>query len=205
MLRRVAQVHTLHRQTFIPDQAALLVLDMQTYFLSPDSHAFIPSAPAILPNLIALAEQFVRLGYPLIFTRHLNTSEDAGMMGTWWRHILEPANALSSLHPSLSAFPGTVLEKNRYDAFYQTSLESWLRQQHVRQLVMGGVMTHLCCETTARSAFQRDFQVFFLVDGCATYNSAFHMATLVNLNHGFASLVLTEEILAQMETNHAGM
>ena len=56
--------------------SALLVLDMQKYFLSPNSHAFIPSARAILPGIRALVEAYSKLGLPIIFTRHSNT--DAG-------------------------------------------------------------------------------------------------------------------------------
>ncbi len=56
-------------------------------------------------------------------------------------------------------------------------------------------MTHLCCETTARSAFVRGFEVFFTIDGTATYNKEFHFATLHNLAHGFALPILVDEIL----------
>jgi isochorismate hydrolase len=60
-------------------------------------------------------------------------------------------------------------------------------------------MAHLCCETTARSAFTRGFEVFFLVDGTASYNRDFHQASLLNLAHGFATLLLTGEALAALE------
>jgi isochorismate hydrolase len=60
-------------------------------------------------------------------------------------------------------------------------------------------MTHLCCETTARSAFVRGFEVFFTIDGTATYNQGFHLGTLVNLSHGFATPVLASEILSTLE------
>jgi isochorismate hydrolase len=56
-------------------------------------------------------------------------------------------------------------------------------------------MAHLCCETTARSAFVRGFEVFFVVDATATYNRQFHQSTLINLAHGFAIPVLTQEVL----------
>lgn len=55
-------------------------------------------------------------------------------------------------------------------------------------------MTHLCCETTARSAFIRGFDVFFTIDGTATYNEDFHFGTLYNLAHGFAVPLLIDEI-----------
>ena len=66
-------------------------------------------------------------------------------------------------------------------------------------MVVSGVMTHLCCETTARSAFVRGFEVFFLIDGTATYNKEHHLATLLNLSHGFANLVLSGEIFVALD------
>jgi len=62
-----------------------------------------------------------------------------------------------------------------------------------------GVMTHLCCETTARSAFIRGFKTYFTIDGTATYNEQFHMASLINLSHGFAIPVLIDDIVLQCE------
>jgi isochorismate hydrolase len=56
-------------------------------------------------------------------------------------------------------------------------------------------MTHLCCETTARSAFMHGFETFFTVDGTATYNEAFHRAALLNLSHGFALPLTVDEVL----------
>ena len=55
-------------------------------------------------------------------------------------------------------------------------------------------MTHLCCESTARSAVVRGFEVFFLIDGTATYNQQFHFGSLYNLAHGVATQVLAQEI-----------
>jgi isochorismate hydrolase len=92
-----------------------------------------------------------------------------------------------------------LLKKRQYDAFYQTNLAKMLRSQAVKQVVICGVMTHLCCETTARSAFVRGFKVFFTIDGTATYREDFHRATLLNLAHGVATPVLVDEILAQMQ------
>ena len=70
-----------------------------------------------------------------------------------------------------------------------------LQRKKVKQVVITGVLTHLCCETTARSAFMRGFEVFFTIDATATYNKDFHISTLLNLSHGFALPVLTQEVL----------
>jgi isochorismate hydrolase len=55
-------------------------------------------------------------------------------------------------------------------------------------------MTNLCCETTARDAFVNDFRVFFLSDGTATVGQEMHEASLRNLEYGFATLLMCEEI-----------
>jgi len=57
---------------------------------------------------------------------------------------------------------------------------------------------------TARSAFMRGFEVFFTIDGTATYNEGFHQATLLNLAHGFAKPVLVSELLARLGVANEG-
>jgi len=181
---------------FRRERSALLVLDMQEYFLRPTSHAFIPSAPAILPNLQSLIANFRSSNLPVVFTRHLNTDADAAMMLRWWRDVIRADSPDSVLCPALDSSVGVLIEKPQYDAFYKTSLEDLLRGRGVEQVVITGVMTHLCCETTARSAFVRGFDVFFCVDGTATYRGELHRASLLNLSHGFAVPVLAEAITA---------
>lgn len=179
---------------------ALLLLDLQGYFLNPRSPALIPSAEAILPCLMPLATLFARRRWPLLITRHLNNADNAGQMGRWWRRLIEAGDPLSQLIPELRPLTGaaTVLEKTQYDAFHETGLEAWLRQRQVEQLIIGGVAAELCCETTARSAFVRGFDVFFLIDGTASIQERFHRATLLNLARGFAHPLLCEEMLAAL-------
>jgi isochorismate hydrolase len=190
--------------SLIPARSALLVLDMQAYFLDDASHAFVPSATAILPGVNSLIRAYSSANLPIFFTRHLNTSQDAGLMATWWRELLSADNPLSEIDKRLDINYGVTIDKTRYDAFQGSPLESLLRARDVRQLVICGVMTHLCCETTARSAFMRGFEVFFTVDGTATYNEAFHRATLLNLAHGFATPVGVKDLLNQLETGSDG-
>ena len=183
-------------------RAGLLVLDMQNYFLGRDGHAWVPSGEAILPGLARLAEAFERADRPVVLTRHLNDEADAGMMGRWWRGLIERGQRESEVVGQLAEYAtagkARLLEKGQYDAFYETDLEEWLRARGVEQIVVGGVMANLCCETTARSGFVRGFEVFFLVDGTTAYNREMHLATLQNIGFGFGELVTVEEIAAAM-------
>jgi len=114
------------------------------------------------------------------------------MMGSWWSELITDNHSLSDIHPDLEITRDEVLSKSQYDAFYQSELTAVLNG--IDQLVIGGVMTHLCCETTARAAFVRGYEVFFLVDGTATYNRDYHQASLQNLAHGFAVMTMIEDL-----------
>jgi isochorismate hydrolase len=186
---------------FRPANAALLVLDLQEYFLQENSHAFVPSAPAILPGISELTAAFLAAGCPVIATRHLNTPNDAGMMSKWWRDVIKPHDAYSHNITIANSTNIIFITKPQYDAFFQTKLEDILRERGIEQVVICGVMTHLCCETTARSAFTRGFEVFFPIDGTATYNEQLHRASLLTLSHGFAIPVLIAELLRQLESD----
>ena len=183
------------RVAFTPGATALLVIDMQGWFLDPESHAYLPSAAQILPGLVALSRAFWEHELPVVFTRHLNTDDDAGALGLWWSDLIRAEDPLSEISSALDTSVGRVLEKNQYDAFHGTDLEDTLRERAVERVVVTGVATHLCCETTARSAFVRGFEVSFPVDGTATYDEHHHLATLLNLSHGFATATRVRDLL----------
>ncbi len=199
MLQDVTGIKQSNRLQLSAKGSALLVLDMQRYFLNEDSHAFVPSAPAIIPGIAKLISAYSQKGLPIVFTRHTNTEANAGMMSKWWRDLIGPESLMSKIIPELDSSRGLIIEKNQYDAFYRTSLEEVLRGKQISQVTICGVMTHLCCETTARSAFVRGFEVFLAIDGTATYSEPFHRATLWNAAHGFAVPMLVEEMIAALD------
>jgi len=184
---------------FLPEQSALLILDMQRYFLDKSSHAFIPGAHCIIPKIRTLALLYTAKNLPVIITRHINTEENAGLMTVWWKDMISEQNVMSEIIPEL-VFPSSeIIIKSQYDAFYKTNLETLLKAHHVKQVVITGVMTHLCCESTVRSAFVRGLAVFFPVNGTATYNEELHKASFLNLSHGCAVPVLVEELYKKLE------
>jgi bifunctional isochorismate lyase/aryl carrier protein len=183
------------RIAFTPGATALLVVDMQGWFLEPTSHAYLPCAAHIVPGLVSLSRVFRENGLPVVFTRHLNTQEDAGALGLWWSDLIRVEDPLSEIASALDTSVGVVLTKNQYDAFHGTGLEDMLRERGVKRVVVTGVATHLCCETTARSAFVRGFEVTFPVDGTATYDEHHHLATLLNLSHGFATTTRVQDLV----------
>ncbi len=104
----------------------------------------------------------------------------------------------SEIHPELTPLPSEkVVLKHRYSAFYNTDLETVLRCLKVEDIVISGVMTNMCCESTARDAYNRDYRVFFPVDGTGSINEEMHLASLMNLAFGFAYVTTSEAISEQ--------
>ncbi len=184
---------------FTGKNSALLVIDMQNFFKEPASHAFIPSFETIIPNISSLINTFKKNSLPVIFTRHVNTPENAFMMGKWWKDILTEEDEYSVIIKDFDLSNHIIVKKPQYNAFYNTDLESILRSHKTNNLVITGVMAHLCCETTAREAFVRGFETYFVIDGTATYTEQFHRNTVMNLAHGFSAPVLTKEILNRFQ------
>jgi isochorismate hydrolase len=184
-----------------PSRSALMVIDMQDYFLDEGSHAFIPESKAILPNVKGLIDAYRKKGYQVIFTRHAHgENEDHGMLGKWWADVImdnHPSSKITSDLEPMESEP--VIRKNRYSAFQGTDLDAFLRAKGIKSVVITGVMTHLCCETTAREAFMKDYEVYFVVDGTATQSEELHVSSLKTLAHGFVVPVTTDDILGILE------
>ncbi|MCF2140625.1 MAG: cysteine hydrolase [Candidatus Lokiarchaeota archaeon] len=185
--------------SFTLKNTALLVLDMQNIFLQEKSHAFIPSGLEIISNIQKLISLFDRLNLPIIATQHYNVPEnnnEKNLMNKWWKHPIEKKSKDFQLNSAL-IFPSITifLKKKHYSAFYQTKLSSILRAQEITSVVITGLMTHLCCETTARDAFMHGFQTFFVIDATATYSEDLHIGSLRALAHGFSVCLSYLEIL----------
>ncbi|CAH8303942.1 unnamed protein product [Eruca vesicaria subsp. sativa] len=170
-----------------PKNVALLVIDLQNYFSS--------MAKPILHNALTTIDLCRRASIPVFFTRHVHKSltTDTTMLGEWWNGDLildgTPDSELIAEIGRQVKGQEEVVEKNTYSGFHNTCLQEKLVEIGVEEVIVIGVMTNLCCETTAREAFVRGFRVFFSTDATATVNEELHHATLMNLAYGFAYFV----------------
>ena len=171
---------------------------MQRFFLDPESPTFICGGLAILPNIRKLIAGFREAGRPVIYTRHVHHPQrlDAGIMGWWWQGMCVEGTPESEIHEDIAPLAHEkVVLKHRYSAFYNTDLETVLRCLRIEDLVISGVMTNMCCESTARGAYYRDYRVFFPADATGTINEEMHLASLLNLAFGFAFVTTTDDIV----------
>jgi ureidoacrylate peracid hydrolase len=199
-LKQIEAFNT-HEMTLNAKKAALLVIDMQNFFLDPQSPSFTVGGLAILPVLRLLIEAFRRQGRPVIYTRHVHHPDhlDSGIMGWWWKGMCIEGTPESEVHGDLAPLPSEkVILKHRYSAFYNTDLETILRCMKIEDLVVSGIMTNMCCESTARDAYYRDYRVFFLADGTGSVTEEMHVASLLNLAFGFAYIATADRIVKEL-------
>ena len=176
--------------------SALLVIDMQEYFLRPDSHAFVPSVPFILKNVQALVQDFRARRLPVVFTRFAIVAGESDPIGRFWADTVREGSPESCIVRGLEPRPGEkVIRKRSYSAFHGTGLEAALREKGVTSVVLTGVLTNLCCETAAREAFCRDFDVYIVMDATAAYTEEMHIASLKSLAYGCATPLAVSDIL----------
>lgn len=200
-LEHIAPFNT-HMMHLNREKAALLVVDMQYFFLDPSSPTFTCGGLAILPNLKKIIHAFRQADRPVIFTRHVHHPDrlDAGIMGWWWEGMCLEGSPESEIHQDISPEHNEkVIFKHRYSAFYNTDLETVLRCLQVEDIVIAGIMTNMCCESTARDAYYRDYRVFFLADGTGSITEEMHLASLLNLSFGFSWVTDVDTIVAQLD------
>jgi len=177
-----------------PERAAILAIDLQNYFRV--------IALPVLGNILKVIQSCRKTNVPIIFTQHGHTdpSSDGGALGKWWGELIMAGTEDWKFLPEvIIEEEDIILPKKRYSAFFETDLDERLRSRGIKDLIISGVMTNLCCETTARDAFMRDYQVFILIDGTATRKSDLHLATLKNLGFGFAYLLTCDELVQMLK------
>lgn len=191
-----------HKMELNPEGTALLVIDMQRFFLDPASPTFTCGGPVIIPTLRKLIQFFRAANLPVIFTQHVHHPNDldAGIMKWWWQGMCLEGSPESLISDEIAPLPDEkIILKHRYSAFYNTDLETVLRCLNIKNLIISGIMTNMCCESTARDAYYRDYQVFFLADATGSINEEMHLASLLNLAFGFAFVTTADSVLKQLQ------
>jgi isochorismate hydrolase len=186
---------------FDPTKAALIIVDMQLYFTDKQAPAYIPSSKVITDPIVKIREKFHSMELPVIITRYglPEETKDLNIMNQWWGGALKETDPLAEIDPSIKDDWSIEVKKSGYDSFYKTSLEAILKEFMVKQLVIVGLVTHLCVESTARSAFHRNYQVYLPIDCIASYTEDMHLNSLIAAAHGFGIPTTSEAILEKFE------
>jgi nicotinamidase-related amidase len=173
------------------ENPALILIDVQREYFTRESPLWIPDGPAVLERLTGLLDTARESGAGIVHVQH---HEDASSP------VFATGTPAVETMEELAAGPGEpLIEKHLPGAFDGTTLDAILEELGARTLVIGGFMTHMCCDTTAREAQARGLDVVFLTDGTATRDLAgpngttiphdvVHETTLAAQADGFSTL-----------------
>jgi ureidoacrylate peracid hydrolase len=190
-----------------PVTTRLLVIDVQNDFCAEggwfDEYANdLTLIHEAVDRIVAFIDFARRAGVPPIFVRaiydriylsppmlqrHARTGlgVDHCQEGTWGAEFFRVEPAEGEL----------VFTKHRYSAFMDTELNAYLRAQGVQNLILSGITSNVCVESTARDAYMMDYHVVFLSDASATYEAEAHEATLANIRRAFGIVASTDEVI----------
>jgi len=188
---------------------ALLVIDMQDEFVKPEwTPYWLPDAIKQISKLKDLISACRRKKVPVIYTfiKETNSCLDKSLisdiMPNNYNHMgydeawFKKATIVNELTPLENEI---VLHKASYGAFYNTSLETILRNLECHTILICGTSSSFNCGVTARQGYERGFKVVFGSDITSTDNSDMHKNELQVLRKGFAKVMTSEEIIMAIE------
>lgn len=186
-----------------PARTALLLIDLQNDFCSPGGWADmagldIRRAASIVPRVAQVLAAVRRAGWPVIFTREGHSPDLSDLPANKQRKMLRTGLAYgqegprgrlfvhgtwnNSIVDDLVPLPAEiVIDKPGKGAFYATELEAVLEERSIETLVVCGLTTHVCVESTLREAADRGFDTVLLHDCCQSYEAHLHEGALAAL------------------------
>lgn len=179
---------------------ALIVVDVQNDYFPEGKMELVNSTDAG-ENIKRIIERFRQTNKTIIHIQHLAIRPNASFFipGT-------PGAEINQCAQPLAGEP--VLVKNYPNSFRGTALDQILKEQKIDQLVIVGMMTHMCIDTTTRAAFDLGYNCIVIGDCCATRNLSYnhkqidapdvHNAFLASLNGTFAAVLSCDEYLNQL-------
>lgn len=197
-----------------PRKSCLLIIDMTNAFLLPGAPIEVPEGLSLIPRLRALINVCRDKGLRIIFITHAYRKDgsDLGLHPTFdptikRKNILREGTSDVEFNSELKPQKDDiVIVKRRFSAFVGTDLDLILRNNEIDTLIIGGVVTSVCCECTARDARNMDYKVIFLSNGTAAMNvpdlgwgrisaSDVQRYVLAIMAYDFAQVLLVEQVI----------
>ncbi|WP_100486887.1 cysteine hydrolase family protein [Sporolactobacillus pectinivorans] len=189
-----------------PSKTAFLVIDMQNDYCHKEGSLAkqgldVSGVASMVPHLMHLIDQAEMYHVPVIYVRTIHEkSTDSGS----WIHRLRGKSQTdlcrkgtwgSEFYKLVPEEEDIIVTKHRYSAFIHTKLDSVLHTLNVRNLLMAGVSTNVCVESTARDGFMLDYNVVLLSDCTAAFTREAYLMTLTNISQFFGTVAASNEVI----------
>ncbi len=185
-----------------PKRAALLIHDMQQYFVG----AFTPGQspiPELLANIQTLRQHCTALGIPVVYSAQPGgqSPEQRGLQLDLWGPGINGGPHAKQIVEALAPREGDILlTKWRYSAFIKTELLEMLRERGRDQLIICGIYAHIGCLQTATHAFMHDVQAFLVADAVGDFSLEKHRLALDYASKLCAVTATTRQIMEHLGT-----
>lgn len=138
---------------------ALIIIDVQNDYF-PGGACELYKAYEAEKRIIALIDESRKTGREIVYIKHINPPDDTFFIeGTWGCEISERIKPLPGDKVIVKYFPNSFLD---------TELDPYLKEKGIEKLIVCGMMTHMCVDTTVRAAMDYGYKVDLAADGCAT-------------------------------------
>lgn len=188
--------------TLASDRAALLIHDMQKFFLSPFTQQQSPLAE-LVGNVGLIRQRCTELGMPVLYTAQPGgmTDKERGLLKDFWGPGMAVAPQERAIIDELAPTEHErVFTKWRYSAFHRSDLLEHLRALGRDQLIVCGVYAHVGCLMTACDAFSHDIEPFLVADATADFSRAYHDLAITYAAQRCAATQTTDMVLAALTT-----
>ncbi len=200
------------QKTIDPKRTAVLAIDFQRFFIDADHPMGNVHARDILDNANRVHAAVRKAGGLVVFTQHSAAPlpVDAVVSAAEPRSSLDLLSGSPSyeLHPAIQRASGdVVVVKHQSSPLHPragTHLNELLRDHRIETLIITGLVTNGCCESTARDAFQHGYSVIIASDATAAMTDEEHNAALLNLSIYYADAMSAESIAAALSTVEQG-
>ncbi len=186
---------------FEPSRAALLIHDMQNYFINIFEADASPIAP-VIANIAKLKSACRKAGIPVYYTAQNGNQDrrDRGLQADLWGPGMTAAPEHQHITPALAPEEGDiVLVKHRYSAFQLSNLEHGMHVRGRDQIIICGIYAHIGCLLTATEAFQRDIKPFLVADAVADFSRDNHDMALAYLAKTSGIPLMLSALLPKIE------
>jgi nicotinamidase-related amidase len=186
--------------SLVPARTAVVVIDMVGFFVAESAYC-----RGIVPNLNALAAAMRGAGGLVVWVLPGDAPRHPGLMAEFYgAEIAElfRRSGAGGLWAGMAREAGDwVAEKQSASAFLPgyCDLPERLRAAGIDTVVIGGTVTNVCCESSARDAFSTGFRVIMLADGCAARRDQDHNATLHTVYRSFGDVRTVREVIGLLE------
>lgn len=201
---------------FEAESAALLLIDLQVGFCSPEGHTGkkmdVSGFQPVLASASRLAAASRNAGIPVIFTTMAFAPDysNGGLTTSELRPNLSVENALRDDRPDREIMPilnpqpeDEIIEKQRYSAMIKSPLPALLENRGIDRLIVGGVTTSMCVESTVRDLAMMDYRVFVVPESCGDLRPDFHENSMYMFKSAFGRVVPEIEMLQAIEDGAA--